>query len=324
MKRIFASIMSFCVLLSLCSCTEPSKQGEISSESTASEKQETTHSESEQLPPVSEESILSRSKISKTLDSGVVIDADVTTINRESLAKYTGALRVFSVDEVAETLGLSPEAAVSSQTSYSLEGYIPGDSVYLKFEDNSELVHNMARFYYASDTFLTVRDLLVTDGSENNADLFLTGENLNFATIEQAEVEIQKILNKLGIPVVNDPLRYSLDFENLSDENERQYALAVEEAKGFNQQMFSPKKFTITEDDACYMFYYPIAVDGMPVSNRMNGVYGDGSLMSGTELVVCYSKDGIAGLSLNYQPKVLEKGETKPVLSLEEILRKLE
>lgn len=326
MKRIFVLGMSFCVLFSLCGCTEPARQGGTAPASTASEKQETVISESEQLNPDTGEAILSHSKISKTLSPGVVIEADVTAPKKESLSTYTGAMRIFSVNsvnEVAAALGLSPEEALISQTDYAKDSLIPGDRVYLQFEDNSELICGMNDLWYTTDTFLKMRDILITEGSERNTDLFLSGNNLDFATIEQARGKIDVLLEQLDISVVNEPLCCTLDFETVTAENERQYTLALEEAKDFGQT-FTPEKLSITADDACYMFYYPIAVDGMPVSNRMSGGFEDGSWVSGTELVVCYDQDGIAGLSLDYQPVVRDKTNAQPILSLEEILNTVE
>ncbi len=85
---------------------------------------------------------------------------------------------------------------------------------------------------------------------------------------------------------------------------------------------FIPDQKDITEDDSCYMFYYTIAANGMPVSRSSNGVYGDGSLISGTELVACYSRDGLVGLFLEYQPLVQTQSEVQAVIPLQEILKK--
>lgn len=320
MKRILAALISFSIMLSLCSCAAPAGKGEVSAASSAAEKQEELVSSSEAPGPDSKEAVLSHGKINRDLNSGVVIDAEVTGLSQESLSIYTGSVRVFTADEVAKALGLSPKDALSSQTNYSLDNLIPGDMVYMEFDDSKKLICDMNRFYYTTDTFLNLRDLLITDGSRKNSNAFSTDKNLDFATVEQAQAEIQLILDKLKIPVLNEPTCYALDFESLSSENERLYALAVEEAKEFDTGAFSPERITITEDEACYMFYYPIAVDGLPVSSRMSGVYGDGSLMQGTELVVCYSKAGIIGLSLEYQPEVIEKSEAKPIIPLEEML----
>lgn len=314
MQRLFIATTVLLILLALCSCA-----GTID-ESTEAPSAIATADARETARPDAEESVLSRSKISQTLSSGVVIDADVIAINRESLPTYTGTARIFSIDELTAALGLSPDTAVSSQSGYSAGDLVSGNYAYLGFEDNEELLCNVTRFSYNSDTFLKVRDLMVTEGSENNVDLFLTEENLDFATIEQAEAEILQALDKLGIPVVDDPLVLTLDYESLVAENERQYAAASEEAERLGQQGLLPEKLSITEDDACFLLYYPIAVDGLPVSRRMNGVFGDGSLMPGTELVACYGKDGLAGLELSYQPEVIEKSEAQPVLPLEEIL----
>lgn len=324
MKRILAAAMSLFILLSLCSCAETIEPEEASATSAASEKQEIDISENEAPKPESKKTILARSIVNRTLNSGVVIDADVTGLNKDSLSTYTGSMRIFSANEVVKALGFEQKDIISSQTDYSLDSLIPGDSVYMEFADGKTLMCDMNQIQYETNTSLAARGILILNGSKKNANKFLTGKELDFATIEQAKAEINRVLEQLDISVVNEPGCYTMDFETLSSENERLYALALEEVKELDMEMFSPEKIAIGEEDACYMFYYPIAIDGLPVSNQFSGADGDGSLMVGTELVVCYSKDGIAEFSLEYQPEVIEKTEAKPIIPLEEMLKIVE
>lgn len=321
MKRLFA-VLIFCALLFLCGCAETAQSmaGENTSASSGVREESTPENEPGQSSADSEQGVLFYSEISETWDSGVVVDADVTAIKEEMLSTYTAKLRVFTVDELAEAFGLSVDSATFSITEDSLEGYVPGTHTYLEFEDNRTLISNMARFWYENETFVKTRDLLTVHGSEANAEAFRTGEDLDFATIEQAQAEIQAVLDKLEIPVVREPRCYTLDYESLSAENERQYAITMGIAE--EMEAFTPEKLEIREEDACYLFYYPVAIDGMPVSPYSSGVYGDGSLMAGTELIACYNKDGLAGLALEYQPLMQEKSEAQPVISLEEIVEK--
>lgn len=322
MKRWIGSIMIGLILLSLCGCAETAQStaGENTGASSGVREESTPENEPGQSSADSEQGILFYSEISETWDSGVVVDADVTAIKEEMFSTYTAKLRVFTVDELAEAFGLSVDSATFSITDDSLDGYVPGTYTYLEFEDNRTLSCNMARFWYENETFVKTRDLLTVHGSEANAEAFRTGENLDFATIEQAQAEIQAVLDKLEIPVVREPRCYTLDYESLSAENERQYAITMEIAEGM--EAFTPEKLEVREEDACYMFYYPVAIDGMPISPYLSGVYGDGSLMAGTELIACYNKDGLAGLTLEYQPLVQEKSAAQPIIPLEEILEK--
>lgn len=320
MKRLLAAAAAFCILFCLCSCAEPVGETSTATSAPTESQAENDSVDGQDLSSGESEAVLSYERIEETWDSGVAVDADVTTINQDVLSTYTGTLRTFNIDELTEVLGLSQEDAVSSYTDQSTGTYLLGDYIYLLFEDNRGLICNAAWFSYESDTFLTVRDLLTVHGSEANADVFLTGKNLDFATIEQAQAEIQAVLDNLEIPVVREPRCYTLDYDSLSAENERQYAITMEMAEGM--EAFIPEKLEISEEDACYVFYYPVAIDGMPVSPYSNGVYGDGSLMGGTELIACYNRDGLAGLYLEYQPLMQEKSEAQPVISLEEILEK--
>lgn len=321
MKRWIVLVLASLILLSLCSCAETAEESSVDVSSATQDESTPENEPAQQSSADSETGVLSHSTISETWDSGVVVDADVTAIKEETLSTYTGELRVFTVDELAEAFGLSVDSATSSITDDSLEGYVPGTYTYLEFEDNRILISNMAQFSYESEPFIKTRDLLSVHGNEANADAFLTGNDLDFATIEQAQAEIQAVLDKLEIPVIQEPRCYTLDYESLYAENERQYEIVRKAAEGFDQT-FVPEKLEILEEDACYMFYYPVAIDGMPISPFLNGVYGDGSLMTGTELIACYNKDGLAGLALEYQPLMQEKSEAQPVIPLEEILEK--
>ena len=324
MKRWIVLVLASLILLSLCSCAETAEESNAGVSSATQDESTPENEPAQQSSADSETGVLSHSTIRETWDSGVVVVADVTTINRNELSTYTGSLRQFTIDELAEVLGLSPEEAVSTYTEQielSVGTYLPGDYVYLQFEDNLGLICSVTWFSYESETFLTMQNLLTVHGNEANAEPFETGKNLDFATIEQAQTEIQAVLDKLEIPVVREPRCYTLDYDSLSAENERQYAITKEAAEGMDQ-IFAPEKLEIRAEDACYMFYYPVAIDGMPVSPYLNGVYGDGSLMAGTELIACYNKDGLVGLYLQYQPLMQEKSEAQPVISLEEILEK--
>lgn len=67
-----------------------------------------------------------------------------------------------------------------------------------------------------------------------------------------------------------------------------------------------------------------VAVNGLSLSPYLNGVYGDGSLTSGTELVVCYDKNGIAGFDFTFVPDDITASNGETALSLEEILAREE
>lgn len=266
--------------------------------------------------------ILNSTHIQENLDSGVELDAEVKYIEQEKLQTYTGSLRIFTASEVANALGLSLEEAVDSQiVSSALEGLVEGEHAYYQFEDGSYLICNTTRIDYASETASKVRDLLVLEGSKTNDQLFLTGKDLPFASIQQATKAAQLLIDTLSIPVMGEPVIYSLDYQTLNTENERQYQAALDLSSGLGST-FLPTKLEIEEDDACYVLVYTIALDGFPVSPDLNGVYGDGSLTPGTELVMCYDERGISGVSLEYVPLIDIATDPEEALSLDEILKR--
>ena len=328
MKRILTGLAACCLLCAFCSCGAKDKAEEtILSSGAVSEvslpgTMVSPGPGSEKFGS-GEEKVISQISLAETWDSGVTVDAEVSLINQEKLATYTGNLRIFTAEEAASALGLSLEDAVDSQINPSSpEGLVEGEHAYYQFEDGSSFVCNTTRVFYYTETYLKIHDLLVLHGKDANNKIFLTGEALPFATIEEAQGEIQGVIEQLDLPVIDEPACYTLNYEDLYEENERQYEASEELVSGL--EMEPPAKLEITEDDACYVFVYPVAVDGLPLSPYLNGVYGDGSLTSGTELVVCYDKNGIAGFDFTFVPDDITASNGETALSLEEILAREE
>lgn len=327
MRKFEKAMSVVLLLLILCGCS--TGEQDIGSSSltavvsgTESSSQGESDSAEEGEEALSSGQILSSTHMQESWESGVEVDAEVNYIEQPKLKTYTGSLRVFTASEVADALGISLGEAVESQIiPSSPEGLVEGEYAYYKFEDESYLVCNTARVDYASETAAKVQDLLVLEGSETNGQLFLTGEDLPFATIQQAEEAAQSLIDTLAIPVIEDPVIYSLDYQSLNAENERQYQLATDLSSGLGTT-FSPTKLEIAEDDACYVLVYTIALDGFPMSPDLNGVFGDGSLTPGTELAICYDEQGIAGVSFEYIPLVDTATDPEDSLSLEEILER--
>lgn len=326
-KKWIMTVLVILLLVNLCACytVEPpetsSTKVEISnpSESSTIKENGTVGEDSETS---SRQSTITHTTVTETWDSEVEVNADVLAVDTRELATYTGSLRVFTAEEVAEVLGLSLENAVDSQiVASSPEGLIEGEYAYYQFENGSDLICNAARVTYSTETSLKINDLLIIHGNDANGNFFPTGEALPFASIEEARDEVQSTIDQLGIAVIDEPSCYTLSYELLKQENDRQYETAKDMADGLGEDM-APSKLDINEDDACYVFVYPVSVKGFPVSPYLNGVYGDGSLTPGTELVVCYDKNGIAGLSFEYIPEVSSSTSAETALSLEEIMEK--
>lgn len=263
---------------------------------------------------------LLQKEVHEEWSTNVRVDADVSFIDSKRLPTYTGSLRIFTVEELAKALKFSPESAISSTTTNEAHMHLGvGPYTYLEFENNSFLICSGDSFQYCiGDTYNKMINLLEVIGREDRENLFLTGDELNFATREKALTEIETVLDELGIPVMNQPKCLTVDYAVISAEKDNPEGRLREQVTN----TFLPDKEGITEDDSCYMFYYTIAANSMPVSRSASGVYGDGSLLCGTELIACYNKDGLVGISLTYQPLTETQSEAQPVIPLEEILEK--
>lgn len=334
MKKFISMILIALMLMTFCSCSN--SDNEISGTSAAGEQSENENSKEQSgitddvnKTPVSDpkdtgtgNSILKHSHVNETWDSGVVVDADVTEINRDKLPRYTGSLELFSYDKLVKDFGLNPEDAIENIKGET-KLPIPGEHVYLNFGEN-KLIYNPSSFVYSGRLEEIGIEVLFRDGSLKNSDLFLTGKDLDFATIDEADKEIQKLLDKLGLEYVNDPVCYTMDVDTMSSEIDRIYEMNYGNIEDTDDEFFIEEKRIVTKEDEFYIFYYPVAVDGMPVSNQANGVDGDGSLVGGTEIKVCYGRKGIDTVDIYYQTDTTEKSEPEQIIPLEEIMKSVE
>jgi predicted metal-binding protein len=308
MKKIITSFLAVLLIASFCGCsTENSNNmsalSNLSSEIQGEENQKTD----------SKETVLLHSKVSETWDSGVVVNANLTSIDSEALPTYSGVMQTFKTDDLLGPLGISTDNAIASgkgQATY----LVTGETEYFEFTDERYFSNNLSNFGYHTKLLDKVNNILIFDGSKTNTETFSTGKNLDFETLDKVKSKIQEILHELNITVINEPVCCTMDYETMSAESERQYEAAVEDGSLYQKQ-------NISKDDECYVFYYLFSLEGMPVSPFYSGVYGK-SPMTGTSLKICYDKNGIEGVEFAYCPIANKISEAKPVISADDIIQK--
>lgn len=147
----------------------------------------------------------------------------------------------------------------------------------------------------------------------DNRATYLSGKNLEFATIDEAKSQVQKYVNSLGISVL-EPTCYTMDYDTMY----KVYAERVDQPEYDEDFDFviEPQK-----QDEQYIFDYPIAVNGMPLGNFEGGGYSDDSYMIGTLLRMVYGEEGIRAMTLPYALDVTDVGTVQTVLTLDEALQ---
>ena len=123
----------------------------------------------------------------------------------------------------------------------------------------------------------------------SNLELYKTGKDLDFATIAEADEEIRKVAEELGISV-GDSVCYTIDTSSMPH----------------------------------YIFQYDLLVNGMPLGKFDGGSYSDNVFTPGTYLTAVLDEDGIRHFDVSYVLKETETGDAQRVLTLDEALDKVD
>lgn len=237
-------------------------------------------------------------RLKTVLSSGISIDAAVDTggADLNNLPEFQAEITPLQADVFLPVLAADrkilerhQEPAGDSRVSDTYE--------YIVLEEDAVITCNGEILYFDTPLSRSVSHIFRTEGQNQNKDAFLTGRALSFCSIAEAESAVLATLHQLNIPVA-DGKCYTLDVSSMQAEQEKQTAQFSEETPGIF--VGSGETHTMTQQDECYVFIFPVTVAGMPVSIYPNGVYGDGSLMTGTSVQVLYGQNGIAGLEFPY------------------------
>lgn len=296
MKKLILVTLVLCMALSACTKAEVGKAP--TAESAAASSVESTASGGKSA--ASEVSLPEKTKtaahMTKTLSSGVVVDADVTM--PESMQKT----------ELPEMKGTGHEVAHEGLSEVFFGG-AEVESTVTEIADNGYFSSNtMLELWQVGDTVLSAVGTTVaySNGREvtamylfseyasslpfgDNRAVYLTGKNLDFATIAEADEEIRKVAEELGISV-GDSVCYTIDTSSMPH----------------------------------YIFQYDLLVNGMPLGKFDGGSYSDNVFTPGTYLTAVLDEDGIRHFDVSYVLKETETGDAQRVLTLDEALDKVD
>ncbi|WP_417403972.1 DUF6034 family protein [Hominenteromicrobium sp.] len=320
MKKLILVTLVLCMALSACTKAEVGKAP--TAESAAASSVESTASGGKSA--ASEVSLPEKTKtaahVTKTLSSGVVVDADVTmpeSMQKTELPEMKGTGHEVAHEGLSEVFFGGAEVE-STVTEIADNGYFSSDTMHELWQVGDAVLSAVGDSAAYSNGRATTAMYLFSEYASSlpfgdNRAVYLTGKNLDFATIDEVKAKVQTYIDALGVSVL-EPTCYTMDYDTMRDVYDGRTALETYDAD-FDFIIEPQKK------DEQYIFDYPIAVNGMPLGNFEGGGYSDDSYMTGTFLRMTYGEEGIRAMTLPYALDVTEVGAMQPVLTLDEALQ---
>lgn len=234
--------------------------------------------------------------IQTTLSSGVLVDAKIhisDDVNLNSLSTYYASLAIFDFDKAKEVL-LGNKRIINEILDKTGESKTNSPYRYCDTSDGFALTSVGENLYFTGDAERKIT-LLFDQSEEGNSDQFSSTADLDFASRDNVQKEIESVIQRLNISVEPCPTCYVLDYETLAKECEKYNEYMNNTFDG----MFPT--IQVEKDDECYIFIYQLAPFDLPISTHQNGMFGDGSWTSGTYVQCTYSSAGLIGMQVNYQ-----------------------
>ena len=279
MKR-FAVVLLSILLALLPGCTKPMTERAESAES------ETVESIAEDLSSTesgAENTAEKAEHITRTLSSGVKVDADVyvpESMQKSALAEMRGQGQLIDYEELKSLFCSGKTITEEGEEPWEMvtPGAMEAVGKYVSTQDGDYLQRICGNTFY----YMTERDIQDIE----DLTIYETGKNLDFASIEETDKTIRDIAEKLNI-AVGDSVCYTIDTSSMPH----------------------------------YVFRYDLLVNGMPLAMFDGGSYSGDAYVPGTYMTTVVDADGIRHYDVSYVLEELESGESKKVLTLDEALQ---
>ena len=292
MKKLILVTLVLCMALSACTKAEVGKAP--TAESAAASSVESTASGGKSA--ASEVSLPEKTKtaahVTKTLSSGVVVDADVTM--PESMQKT----------ELPEMKGTGHEVAHEGLSEVFFGG-AEVESTVTEIADNGYFSSNtMLELWQVGDAVLSaVGDSAAYSNGRATTAMYLFSEyasSLPFGDNRAVYLTC-----------------YTMDYDTMR---------AVYDGRTALETYNADFDFVIepTKENEQYVLEYPITVNGMPLGSFDGGSYSGDVWATGTSVKVFYGVEGLNMLAMPYALDVTDAGTPQPVLTLDEAIQKLE
>lgn len=326
MKMQFMCVLTIIFILLFSGCADqenPLQQNSSSEASLAADnvldEAETSERNSDEQDKNSfavEESSELPSSLTVTLEDNLSIHAEVTASGTAPYITYLASVQNIDHEVCAELL-LQGDAVVDEtileDDDFSIYNATSESGATLSIEAST----SYCAVNYASDWVHDVSSLIEIYPKESmtnwddfdNRDKLPTNVDLSFSNMEDAISNVRDILGALGISVNDYVDVYCLDHETLQ-------SLVDYSIDTGKTESDAVKTSWSTEDD-CYYMVFRCDLNDIPVSTHDAA---DLTLISGTEITVCYNVNGIQLLSIK-QPYTIESeySQSDSLVSIDEL-----
>ncbi len=323
MKKLILVTLVLCMALSACTKAEVGKAPTAESaaassvESTASGGKSTASEVS--LPEKTE----TAAHVTQTLSSGVMVDADVyvpESMQKTELPEMRGTGHEVAHEGLSEAFFGGAEVE-STVTEIADSGFFSDAGTQELWQVGDKMLSAAGTAVaYSNDRAVTAMYLFSEYETSlpfgDNRGVYLTGKNLDFATIVEVKEKMRAYIDALGVSVL-EPTCYTMDYDTMRAVYDGRTALETYEADF--DFVIEP-----TKEDEQYVLEYPLAVNGMPLGKFDGGSYSGDVWVTGTSVKVFYGAEGLNLLSMSYALDVTDAGTPQPVLTLDEAIQKLE
>ena len=283
MKR-FAVVLLSVLLVLLPGCTKPVTESGV--QSTESGMAESTAEDLSSTESGAENTAEKAEHITRTLSSGVMVDADVyvpESMQKSALAEMRGQGQLIDYEELKSLFCSGKTITEEGEEPWEMvtPGAMEAVGKYVSTQDGDYLQRICGNTFY----YMTERDIQDIE----DLTIYETGKNLDFASIEETDKTIRDIAEKLNI-AVGKGVCYTIDTSSMPH----------------------------------YIFQYDLLVNGMPLGKFDGGSYSDNVFTPGTYLTAVLDEDGIRHFDVSYVLKETETGDAQRVLTLDEALDKVD
>lgn len=284
MKR-FAAVLLSVLLVLLPGCTKPVTESGV--QSTESETVESIAEDLSSTESGAENTAEKAAHITKTLSSGVKVDADVyvpESMQQQNLPEMQGTGQEIDFEKLKEVFCAGKTITEETENTFTPDrpGALNDSDRYVYTEDGDYLMSSFGNVFVYSAARNNTTDVMTSE-------LYKTGEDLDFATIAEADEKIRKVAEKLGLSV-GESVCYTMDTSSMPH----------------------------------YIFEYDLLVNGLPLGKFDGGSYSGSGFMPGTSLTAMVDADGIFCFEVMYVLKETETGDAQRVLTLDEALDKVD
>lgn len=323
MKKLILVTLVLCMALSACTKAEVGKAPTAASTAASSAESAVRGEENAVGADSTPEKAETAAHVAQTLSSGVVIDADVyvpESMQKTELPEMRGTGHEVAHEGLSEVFFGGAEVE-STVTEIADNGYFSSDTIHELWQVGDTVLSAVGTTVaYSNGREVTAMHLFSEYANSlpfgDNRAVYLTGKNLDFATIDEVKEKMRTYIDALGVSVL-EPTCYTMDYDTMRKVYDGRTALETYEADF--DFVIEP-----TKEDEQYVLEYPIAVNGMPLAVFDGGSYSGDVWVTGTSVKVFYGVEGLNMLAMPYALDVTDAGTPQPVLTLNEAIQKLE